>query len=145
MIMLAQQVPINVTTAWAWGLFGFIGVLGAALFFWNQLMKALGKQNQQTIAPQPLAVEITKQLDERFADKKEFEDQKDHCTERHGQLFNRIDKAERDARRLLDQRFEALAEERKESLEKLNNQFAFIREAVVELRTEIKHLQRHRS
>ncbi len=93
--------------------------------------------------PQPFAVEITKQLNELFADKKTFEEHAEHNTERHAQLFNKIDRVEREAREAMERRFTALNAERTESLEKLNEQFVFIRENIAAINRELQ--LRHKS
>lgn len=99
---------------------------------------ALKRKQETVISPQPLTVEVVKALHEQFADKDDFDELKDHTTQRHGQLFKAIEKVEREAREAMDKRFENLNDERKETLERLNNQFTFIRESIVAVQTELK-------
>lgn len=130
------------TSQWAapTGTATWLAVASFLIFGANQAIKFWDRINgkARAISPQPLAVEITKQLDERFADKTEFQEQREHCTERHGQLFNRIDKVERDARKALEERFDSLAVDRQRSLEKLESQFTFIRENLAAINRELQ-------
>lgn len=66
-----------------------------------------------------------------------------HTTRRHAEIFSSIERNQKEIRREVDDRFTALGEERKESLEKLNDQFVFIRESIAEIKTELK--LRHKS
>lgn len=127
MIILAQNVPPAISGNWLWGFVGVAMGLGAVLWCWNQLMRALGKESQRTITPQPLAVEMTKELHEQFASREEFRNHVVHNTERHGQLFNRIDKVERDSR-----------QSQHESMEKISNQLTFIRENIAAINRELQ-------
>lgn len=133
---LSTNVPASTTNSWIWGLAGFATLLGAILICWNQLMKALGKDRQNIT--QPLTVEIAKHLHEQFADKTVFQEHVEHNTGRHAQLFKEIERVEREARAALEGRFADLAIERRESLEKLNDQFVFIREHIASINTELK-------
>lgn len=139
MLLLAQaanpwDAPVTIG-AWL-GCLLFVAMLFNALGkVWDRLN---GKSRTNIISPQPIAVEITKQLHEKFADKHEFEDLRKHTTERHAQIFNRIDKVERVGREEMDKRFKDLNEERRESLEKLNDQFTYIRENIAAINRELQ-------
>jgi hypothetical protein len=109
------------------------GALGIAVY-----AKQLFFAPKQEKVPQPLSVEMVKALHEQFADKELFEDHVAHNTERHGQIFNKIDAVERQARIALDTRMGTLQEERALTLEKLNAQFTFIRESIAAINTELK-------
>jgi hypothetical protein len=95
-------------------------------------------KSETRIYPQPLTVEMVKALHEQFADKKVFEEHVSHNTERHGQLFNRIDVVERKTREAMDSRFTDLNNERRATLDKLNDQFTFIRENIAAINRELK-------
>lgn len=109
------------------------GALGAA-----SVVVSWVRKPTTTISPQPLTVEVVKALHEQFADRDEFIELKEHTTARHGQLFSAINKVEREAREAMDKRFETLNVNRTEQIEKLNQQFTFIRETIVAIQTELK-------
>lgn len=143
MIMFAEvssNVPPNVSATWAWGLAGVAVMLGGVFWCWNQARSALNGGNR--ISPQPLAVELTKELNEQFADKHEFERHVKHNTERHAQFFNEVNRVEREGRLELDRRLMTLAVEQRQRMEKLDDkldtQFTFIRENIAAINRELK-------
>jgi len=95
-------------------------------------------KSQTVISPQPLTVEIVKALHEQFADKQEFENHVEHNTERHGQLFNNINRVEREARESMERKFTSLNDERRATVEKLDAQFVFIRENIAAINRELQ-------
>jgi hypothetical protein len=138
MLILAQNVPPQVSGSWLWGAVGVAVGLGAILFCWNQLMRALDRFSGKSATPQPMNVEIVKALHEQFADKKVFDALVEHNTKRHGELFSAIERVERKAREAMEHRFTALNDERRETLEKLNEQFTFIREHIAAINRELQ-------
>lgn len=99
---------------------------------------ALNKKTDTQISPQPLLVEITKALHERFADKGSFEQHVAGNTARHAQLFNRIDEVEQVARKEIAQARDSINADRARTMEKLNEQFTFIRENIAAINAELK-------
>ncbi len=99
---------------------------------------ALLKKQETVISPQPLAVTIVEEMHKRFASKEAFDSLSGSNTQRHAQLFNRIDQVEREARVAMDQKFTELNVERRETLERLNAQFAFIRENIAAINRELQ-------
>ena len=77
-------------------------------------------------------------LHEQFADKGEFEKLVNHTTNRHAQIFARLDKAEREAREHLAHEVSAIQADRSRAMEKLNSEFIFIRETLSAINTELK-------
>lgn len=77
-------------------------------------------------------------FDDPPASKVEFDRLVAHNTERHGQLFSAISRVEREAREAMDNRFTNLNEERRATLEKLTEQFAFIRESIAAINRELQ-------
>jgi hypothetical protein len=138
MILFAQSVPPAVTGGWLWGFVGVAVGLGAILFCWNQGVKALDRFTGKPQVPQPMNVEIVKALHEQFADKGAFDKHVAHTTQRHAQIFAGLDRVEREARAAMDERFSDLAAERANTLEKLTTQLGYIRESIVEVKTELK-------
>jgi hypothetical protein len=126
--MLAESIASDVN----WTLIA-TAVMAVATFgmWWDAKKKPLQ-------ISQPLTVEIVKALHEQFADKAEFKSHVTANTERHGQIFHRIDKVEREARLAMNERFEKLNEDRQATMEKLNNQFIFIRENLAGINRELK-------
>lgn len=143
-MMLAQTEPPTWTATLSVlaMLAGGLGLLctGLMVFYMKRQTDLMAAANArpQIISPQPLAVELVEELHEQFASKRLFDDHVKNNTERHGQIFSRIDRVEREAREQMEKRFTALNEERKETLEKLNEQFTFIRENVSEIKTELR-------
>ncbi len=138
MIFFAQNVPPQVSGGWLWGAVGVAVGLGAILICWNQAVKALDRFTGKSRLPQPMNVEIVKALHEQFADKQTFEKHVAHVTSRHAQIFASVERVEREAREAMEARFTLLNEERQATLEKLTNQLSFIRESIVEIKTELR-------
>jgi hypothetical protein len=133
MIIFAQSnfTPPDGYVLWSAG-------LGFTLFLLNQGFKFWGNITGKSKVPQPMNVEIVKALHEQFADKKIFEEQIKHTTKRHGELFAAIARVEREAREAMEYRFADLNKERAASLEKLAEQFTFIRENLAAINNELK-------
>lgn len=68
----------------------FMSILGnlAQYGMYRTMQKALIQKQQTEVSPQPLVVAMEKE----FTTKAEFETQRKHCTERHSQLFNAVDR-----------------------------------------------------
>jgi hypothetical protein len=111
-------------------IFGGISILVAVV--------ALFKKSGTVISPQPLAIEMVEELHQQFASLKTFEEHVEGNTARHGQLFARISQVERDAREASDRKFAELYEERRRTLERLNEQFTFIRENIAAINRELQ-------
>lgn len=133
MPIFAETVATNVN----WSLIATI-IMAVATFgmWWDS------RKQRKVSLDQPVDVRLVKALHEEFAHKEDFDRHRNDNTARHAQLFGKIDNVEKQTREAMDRRFALLAEDRAESLEKLNEQFQFIRESIVELKTEIK-LRRH--
>jgi len=134
--MFSETVATNVN----WSLISTIVMAMATVGMWLDARK----QRKVTL-DQPVDVRLVKALHDEFAKQSELhalglvvKDLSKHNTERHGQLFNKIADVERQGREAMDRRFATLAEDRAESLEKLNEQFQFIRESIVAINTELK-------
>lgn len=110
--------------------FGGVGSLVAIL--------ALFKKTSTKVSPQPLNVEIVRALHEQFANKEDFEAHVAANTERHAQIFRKIENAERDARSALAEEIARINADRQRTMEKLNDQFTFIRESLAAINTELK-------
>ena len=110
--------------------FGGIGAIVAVI--------ALVKKTDTQISPQPLLVEIRKALHEDFAKKEAFDSHVAGNTERHAQIFRRIEAVERDARKELGEEISKINADRQRTMEKLNEQFTFIRETLSAINTELK-------
>lgn len=138
-MMFAQTLPDpNQFSSIGWILVGLAALALCANQVHDFVQRWRGTDNTRQISPQPLAVEITKQLHEQFAGKQEFENLKKHTTDRHGQLFASIDRVEREGRRELNDRFKELNEERRLTLDKLNGEFVFIRENLAAINRELQ-------
>lgn len=134
MMLLAQASPWDApATIGAW-----LGCLLFAVMLFNALGKAYDRFTGKSKVPQPMNVEIVKALHEQFADKGTFEKHVAHSTSRHAQIFASIERVEKEAREAMDARFTQLSEERQATLEKLTNQLSFIRESIVEVKTELR-------
>jgi hypothetical protein len=92
----------------------------------------------QTISPQPLSVSIEESLHEQFADKDAFGALVTSNTARHAQLFSKIEAVEKDARSALGDEVFKINCDRQRTMEKLNEQFTFIRESLAAINTELK-------
>jgi hypothetical protein len=99
---------------------------------------ALFKKTDTEVSPQPLNVEIVKALHEQFANQEDFEAHVAGNTERHAQIFRRIELVERDARAALSEEVSRINADRQRTMEKLNEQFTFIRESLSAINTELK-------
>jgi hypothetical protein len=129
---------------------GWFCVIAAAVAFginqvWELVNRAKGKAphppNSQLEAGQlELArrVELLEDLHDQFASKKSFDEHTEGNTKRHSEIFGEIRRVETEARERLETRMALLNEERGETLEKLNNQFTFIRENISEIKTELR-------
>jgi hypothetical protein len=136
----------TVIALFAFGVFISV-VVSAIVMFLQYRMEKKSKEREdkraretqpREIANQPVTVQLVQELHEQFASKKIFEDHVKNNTGRHSQLFNRIDEVERHARLAMDAKFTALNEERKETLEKLNAQFTYIRENIAAINRELQ-------
>lgn len=96
----------------------------------------------QEISPTPLPVMIEKEMHERFAGRAEFVEHKAHITRRHAELFARIDGVREEARTNLASGLERIQSERTKTMEKLTEEFTFIRESMAEIKSDLKHLQK---
>ena len=99
---------------------------------------ALFKKTDTEVSPQPLNVEIVKALHDQFANKEEFAAHVASNTERHAQLFRKLEIVERDARAALTDEISKINADRQRTMEKLNDQFTFIRESLSAINTELK-------
>lgn len=86
----------------------------------------------------PTPGEVRDEASNRYAGKLEFERHVAHNTDRHSQLFSNIERVERDARVAMESRFTALNDERRQTLERLNEQFTFIRESIAAINRELQ-------
>lgn len=70
--------------------------------------------------------------------KEEFNTLAKNNTERHGQLFKAIERVEREARVELERRFTDLSAERARTMDKLREEFTFIRENLSAINREMQ-------
>lgn len=117
---------------------GWLACLAFTMWIVNLAWKLADRFTGKPPVPQPMNVEIVKALHEQFADKKVFDELVKHNTKRHGELFGHIARVETAAREAMEDRFTALNTERKETLEKLNDQFTFIREHIAAINRELQ-------
>jgi hypothetical protein len=108
-----------------------LGGLLAAVYYGKEIFFRKG-------TPQPLSVEVVKSLHLQFADKEIFEKHIANNTARHAQLFNQIDELAKETRIEMDKRFTDLNDERRRTLEKLNEQYVFIRENISAINRELQ-------
>lgn len=113
-----------------------LGGLLAAVYYGKEIFFSKGKEHVQ-ISPQPLAIQLVEELHEQFASKKAFEELAKNNTERHSQIFNTINRVEREARETTEKKFAELNEERRRTLEKLGDQYTFIRENIAAINREL--------
>ncbi len=132
-MILADQIATNVNWMLIASILMSIGTVG----MWMDARKA-----RKTTLDQPVDVRLVKALHEEFANKLDVQVALKSNTERHAQLFRAIEKVEREARAEMDRRFVELARDRKETMDRLNDQFTFIRENISSINTEMK-LKRH--
>ena len=146
-MMLADGIPTWQSTVAVLAFFGTGIIGGLTLYFMWRQTNAFDKQTKllqqqatkpTTISPQPLTVEVVKALHEQFADREEFKNLVKHTTERHSQIFSRIDRVERDTRIEMERRLTELNNERRQTLERLNNEFVFIRENIAGINRELQ-------
>jgi hypothetical protein len=97
---------------------------------------AMDKKTQTQVQPQPLR--IIEEIHHQFASRKDFAGHVRTNTDRHSQLFNRIDATERGLRSEMDRRFEELQLERGRSLASLNEGISSIREDISAIKTELR-------
>src|SRR5215469_8562941 len=128
--MLANLTALETAGVIGGLVFGGIGSLVAVL--------TLFKKTNTRVLPQPLNVEIVRALHEQFANKEDFEAHVAANTERHAQIFRKIENAERDARAALAEEIARINSDRQRTVEKLNDQFTFIRESLAAINTELK-------
>ena len=130
--MLAETAPLSLDQPIVIAVLCLLGfaALAAAI---NQIWKLADRFKQK-----PHPGDVQRESAAKFATKSEFNQHVRGNTERHGQLFDKIDRTERAIRSDMDQRFLNLAEDRKETMEKLNTQFTFIRENISSINTELK-------
>lgn len=117
------------------------GVVGGLVFGATGAIVAivsLFKKTDTKISPQPLHVEMDRALHERFANKDDFEAHVAANTERHAQIYRRIETVEREARTGLAAEIARINADRQHTMEKLNDQFTFIRESLSAIKTEMK-------
>ena len=101
-------------------------------------MVALFKKTDTEISPQPFHVEIDKALHEQFAGRDDFMAHVAANTERHAQIYRKIEVVERDARMALAEEISRINVDRQRTVERLNDQFTFIRESLSAINTELK-------
>jgi len=97
-----------------------------------------GRRSRKTVLEQPVDVRLVKALHEEFAQKAEFEQLVNSNTQRHSQIFKRIEDVEREARVLIGAEVSKINLDRQRTMEKLNEQFTFIRESLASINTELK-------
>ena len=129
-IMLAELTGLETAGIIGGLVFGGAGSLVAVI--------TLFKQTDTQVSPQPLNVEIVKELHDQFAQKEEFEAHVAGETERQAQLLRKLERVERDARMALGAEIAKINSDRQRTMEKLNEQFTFIRESLAALSTELK-------
>jgi hypothetical protein len=99
---------------------------------------ALLKKTDVQVSPQPLNVEIVKSLQERFASQADFETHLAANARDHTRLIRKIEGVERDARSALGAEISLIHADRARTMEKLHEQFTFIRESLSAINTELK-------
>ena len=117
------------------------GILGGLIFGGTGSLVAivaLFKKTDTRISPQPLNVKVVKALHEQFAKQEELHALVENNTERHAELFEKIETVERDARTQLAAEIARIQADRQRTMERLNEQFTFIRESLSAINTELK-------
>lgn len=99
---------------------------------------ALFKQSDTQISPQPLNVEIVKALHDQFAKQDDFSAHLSRDKERQAQLQRKLELVERDARTALGAEIAKINSDRQRTMEKLNEQFTYIRESLAAINTELQ-------
>ena len=120
-MMLAETLPDpNSFASIGW----VVVILAAIAFGANSVLDLVsrmrGDNNKPTQIAQPLAVELVEELHEQFAGKRIFEEHVKNNTERHGQIFKRIEKVEEDTRNSIVREVAQINNERRQTLESLN-------------------------
>lgn len=95
-------------------------------------------KKQEVQLQQPVSITITEELHKVFAAREAFEKHQEENSERHGQLFRRIDDVERQSRRELMEAVSGINADRQRTMDKLNNEFTFIREHIAGINRELK-------
>jgi hypothetical protein len=129
-LMLAELTGLETAGIIGGLVFGGAGSLVAVI--------ALFKKTDTEVSPQPLNVEIVKALHDQFAQKDDFEAHVARETERQTQLLRKLDLVERDARTALGTEIAKINSDRQRTMEKLNEQFTFIRESLAAMNMELK-------
>lgn len=118
---------------------------GLVVFYMKRQADLMARQNEQmslpavqTITPQPLQVEITEELHQKFAGKEDCESLMAGNTQRHAEIFRRIEHSEAQARKVLAEAIRKIDADRERMLEKFNQEFTFIRESLSAINTELK-------
>jgi hypothetical protein len=99
---------------------------------------ALFKKTSTRISPQPLNVEIVKAMHERFARQEDLAALVAANSENHLQIFRRLETVEREARAALGGEISKINLDRQRTMEKLNEQFTFIRESLAAINRELQ-------
>jgi hypothetical protein len=129
-MMLAQLSGLETAGVIGGLVFGGAGSLVAVI--------ALFKKTDTQVSPQPLNVEIVKALHDQFAKKDEFEAHVAGDADRQAQLERKLESVEREARAALGGEIARINADRQRTMEKLNEQFTFIRESLSAINTELK-------
>ena len=134
-MILADQLATGVN----WMLLTSIVMTLATVGMWLD-----SRKQRKTTLEQPVDVRLVKALHEEFAHKAEFDQLVSSNTQRHAQLFGKMETLEREARALINHEIPKLNTARTRTMEKLNEQFTFIRESLSAINTELK-LNRERN
>ena len=134
-MILADQLATGVN----WMLLTSIVMTLATVGMWLD-----SRKQRKTTLEQPVDVRLVKALHEEFAHKAEFDQLVSSNTQRHAQLFGKMETLEREARALINHEITKINTDRTRTMEKLNEQFTFIRESLSAINTELK-LNRERN
>ena len=134
-MILADQLATGVN----WMLLTSIVMTLATVGMWLD-----SRKQRKTTLEQPVDVRLVKALHEEFAHKAEFDQLVSSNTQRHAQLFGKMETIEREARALINHEITKINTDRTRTMEKLNEQFTFIRESLSAINTELK-LNRERN
>lgn len=127
--MLAETIATGVN----WSLLASIVMALATVGMWID-----SRKQRKTTLEQPVDVRLVKALHEEFANKSAFDDLVATNSRRHEQLFGRIELVERDTRAAIALEVTKINTDRTRTMEKLNEQFTFIRESLSAINTELK-------
>lgn len=126
----AYDPPVLIASALA--CLGFLlWICNSAMEFWRG------------IKDKPTGGEVIAEVEKRFqprghyAEVSALKDLASHTTTRHSQLFASIERLERENRRELQAAVNGIQADRTRTMEKMNGEFAFIRESLVAIRTEL--------